>query len=315
MATFLDNNGDIILDAVLTDYGRQLLAKGDGSFNIVKFAFGDDEIDYGLWDTNPATATTLKDVDIMSTPIMEAFTNNAASLKSKLLTIGIENLLYLPILKLAPTVFNVSSFPSTTGADVLFNGFVVPVNRGAVTNDGDTIKVLNTGTYTTSGVLFAGKKITVDQGLDSTDLDGTVSLSSAQPELYETEYNITIDNRLGQIAADFNSDPISYISLDDDNMATYKVSQTVAAGGFVTPIATDSADSSINGYKGSRLAFTVKPTMMLKTSYSLFEKLGDIQKIDGTNNYYTIRSSIKVVGVTTGYSLEIPILFAKYKAS
>jgi hypothetical protein len=55
--------------------------------------------------------------------------------------------------------------------------------------------------------------------------------------------------------------------------------------------------------------------MMLKTSYSLFEKLGDIQKIDLINDYYTIRSSIKVVGVTTGYSLEIPILFAKYKAS
>ena len=39
MASFLQNNGDIILDAVLTDYGRKLLAKGDGSFNIVKFAF------------------------------------------------------------------------------------------------------------------------------------------------------------------------------------------------------------------------------------------------------------------------------------
>ena len=31
---FLDNSGDIILDAVLTDTGRARLAKGDGSFNI-----------------------------------------------------------------------------------------------------------------------------------------------------------------------------------------------------------------------------------------------------------------------------------------
>ena len=36
---FLDNSGDIILDAVLTDTGRFRLAKGDGSFKIVKYAF------------------------------------------------------------------------------------------------------------------------------------------------------------------------------------------------------------------------------------------------------------------------------------
>ena len=35
---FLDNSGDIILDAVLTDAGRERLAKGDGSFKITKFA-------------------------------------------------------------------------------------------------------------------------------------------------------------------------------------------------------------------------------------------------------------------------------------
>ena len=46
---FLDNSGDIILDAVLTDTGRFRLAKGDGSFKIAKFAFGDDEINYKLY--------------------------------------------------------------------------------------------------------------------------------------------------------------------------------------------------------------------------------------------------------------------------
>ena len=38
---FLDNAGDIILDAVLTDAGRQRLARGN--FKIVKFAFGEEE--------------------------------------------------------------------------------------------------------------------------------------------------------------------------------------------------------------------------------------------------------------------------------
>ena len=40
---FLDNSGDIILDAVLTDAGRKRLARGDGTFKITKYAFGDDE--------------------------------------------------------------------------------------------------------------------------------------------------------------------------------------------------------------------------------------------------------------------------------
>ena len=50
MSSFLDNSGDIILDAVLTDVGRQRLARADGSFRITSFSFGDDEINYSLYD-------------------------------------------------------------------------------------------------------------------------------------------------------------------------------------------------------------------------------------------------------------------------
>ena len=49
---FLDNSGDIILDAVLTDLGRERLARGDGSFKISKFALADDEINYGSYNKN-----------------------------------------------------------------------------------------------------------------------------------------------------------------------------------------------------------------------------------------------------------------------
>ena len=51
---FLDNSGDIILDAVLTELGRKKLAQGNGTFNITKFAVADDEIDYRLFNiSNP----------------------------------------------------------------------------------------------------------------------------------------------------------------------------------------------------------------------------------------------------------------------
>ena len=94
---FLDNSGDIILDVVLTDHGRMLLAKGDGSFSIVKFALGDDEVDYALYDASAASGQ--RDLEIMQTPILEAFTNNGSSMKSKLVSIPRNNILYMPVLK------------------------------------------------------------------------------------------------------------------------------------------------------------------------------------------------------------------------
>ena len=49
------NNVVITVDAILTDRGRELLARGDGSFKITQFALSDDEIDYSLYDpTDPS---------------------------------------------------------------------------------------------------------------------------------------------------------------------------------------------------------------------------------------------------------------------
>ena len=46
---FLDHStNNIIIDAVLTDRGRELLAANDGSFTVARYAFGDDEIDYSI---------------------------------------------------------------------------------------------------------------------------------------------------------------------------------------------------------------------------------------------------------------------------
>ena len=45
----LSSSSDVItVDVVLTDLGRKLIARNDGSFRIVKYAFGDDEIDYTM---------------------------------------------------------------------------------------------------------------------------------------------------------------------------------------------------------------------------------------------------------------------------
>ena len=45
---YLDNT-EITVDAILTKKGREKLATGEG-LNISRFALGDDEIDYGLYE-------------------------------------------------------------------------------------------------------------------------------------------------------------------------------------------------------------------------------------------------------------------------
>ena len=63
---FLDSTTAVI-DAILTRKGRELLAKNDGSFQITKFAFGDDEINYQLYD---ATKATDQDSDILNPSVI-----------------------------------------------------------------------------------------------------------------------------------------------------------------------------------------------------------------------------------------------------
>jgi hypothetical protein len=111
---FLDNSGDIILDAVLTDTGRMRLAKGDGSFKIVKFALGDDEINYELYNKDHASGSAYYDLEVMQTPVLEAFTDNAASMKSRLISIPRNNILYLPVIKLNE-VYDASTKKHTSG--------------------------------------------------------------------------------------------------------------------------------------------------------------------------------------------------------
>lgn len=81
---YLDNTS-VTIDAILTVTGRKLLSQG--KFNITKFALGDDEIDYGLWNTNHPLGTSYYGVIIENMPILEAIPDDNSSLRSKLITL------------------------------------------------------------------------------------------------------------------------------------------------------------------------------------------------------------------------------------
>jgi len=80
------NNTTITVDAILTKKGRQKLAAGQ-SLNISKFALGDDEIDYSLYEPAHPKGSAFYDSAIKAIPVLEATPNEAQVLRYKLVTL------------------------------------------------------------------------------------------------------------------------------------------------------------------------------------------------------------------------------------
>ena len=308
---FLDNSGDIILDAVLTDTGRFRLAKGE--FKIQSFALGDDEIDYALYNKTHVSGSSYYDLEILQTPVLEAFTNNASSLKSKLMTVARNDLLYLPVIKLNEGSGNARHSDGT---------FLVAVNSATETSAGT---IDTTTGQTTQGVIFGETTTTpntiikLDQGIDSDESGGPAATLSA--ELTETAYIIEVDNRLGSITTSQSSVlgggrstgdklPTSYI--DDDNIASYYIDSTNDPDivSFINDTGTNG--SVIAGQRGTRLQFAIGSSLDLNSSTYLFTKLGGSSTVtvNSTVCLY-IDTTVRVVGVTTGYQLDIPVRFIR----
>ena len=83
---YLDN-ATITVDAILTKKGRELLARGDGSFKITQFALADDEIDYTLYNPQHPSGSALYGEAIENMPLLEAFPDETQIMKYKLTTL------------------------------------------------------------------------------------------------------------------------------------------------------------------------------------------------------------------------------------
>ena len=329
---FLDNSGDIILDAVLTDLGRERMARGDGSFRISKFAVGDDEIDYSKFNKNSPSGSAYYDLDILQTPLLEAFTDNAGQLKSKLVTIPRNNLLYLPILKLVNGTVNdglVTTDNSSLSSD---NIMYVTTTVGTSTMVGTSSLDCCEELYVRKGVVRGDGMMTsnqntsmfvIDQGLDTTEIPNSTDLDL---DLKETQYIIEIDDRLGKIQYPPTSKtqqllPVNFV--DDDRIASYYVSLNTNSN-FVTNIKKPNVNvdptavtSAIAGPLGTRLKFAIRASTELKSSDSLFNRLGttktnlNLDSVTYTGTFKIIDSTVRITGVTTGYRLDIPVRFVK----
>lgn len=81
------SNTSVTVDAILTKKGRELLARGDGSFKITQFALSDDEIDYTLYNPNHPSGSAFYGEAIENMPLLEAFPDETQIMKYKLVTL------------------------------------------------------------------------------------------------------------------------------------------------------------------------------------------------------------------------------------
>jgi len=143
---FLDHStNNIIVDAVLTTKGRELLANNDDSFSISFFALGDDEIDYSI--ITQYGRNVGKEKIEKNTPINEALTVGAQSLKYKLFDYdqtSIGGTIYFPIGEFDGTDVTSGNIMKLYTGDNISKGFMYLMK---MKNDASIPVTLRTGGF------------------------------------------------------------------------------------------------------------------------------------------------------------------------
>ena len=122
---YLDNT-QVIVDAVLTKRGRELLARNDGSFRITQFALADDEIDYSLYNEFHPNGSQFAGEAIENGTLLEAFPDENNIMIHKLVTLP-RGTTKLPIV-----TANVSKIQLSLGSTTNINP--TTLNFGGVAN-------------------------------------------------------------------------------------------------------------------------------------------------------------------------------------
>jgi hypothetical protein len=81
------NSTSVVIDAILTKKGRELLARNDGSFRITQFSLADDEIDYSLYNPYHPSGSAFYGEAIQAMPVIQAYPDDQEIMKYKLITL------------------------------------------------------------------------------------------------------------------------------------------------------------------------------------------------------------------------------------
>jgi|32_taG_2_1085360.scaffolds.fasta_scaffold02596_2 hypothetical protein len=187
---FLDNSGDIILDAVLTETGRKRMA--DGNFSISKFALGDDEINYSQFNRSHPSGSAYYDLEILQTPVLEAVTAQNSAINYGLLSMTNNNLLYMPSIKVNQN-FERSAQISGTIFYVATNSETHDKLRTAGLLGAESKKVILANAMTDTQLLYW------ESGIDDSTLTADSTNRSnyiVANDMLDTSFTVQVDNRL-----------------------------------------------------------------------------------------------------------------------
>jgi len=146
---YLDNTS-ITVDAILTKKGREKLASARSAFEITKFALGDDEIDYTLWNPAHSLGSGYYGEIIENMPVLEAITDENFALRYKLLTLP-KNSTRVPIFSVSPgsiSVPQLSALPVAGGSTTFtINGEQQPYTVTLLNDALGTIDIISIDSF------------------------------------------------------------------------------------------------------------------------------------------------------------------------
>tara|TARA_Y100000592_G_C5454766_1_gene310754 strand:- start:602 stop:1624 length:1023 start_codon:yes stop_codon:yes gene_type:complete len=338
---FLDNSGDIILDAVLTDLGRKRMA--NGNFRISKFALGDDEINYSQYDINHPSGSAYSDLQILQTPIFEAVTAQNSAINYGLLSITRTDILYMPSLKIN-NKFMSAVMPSG-------GVYYLPVN----TETADVVKKATTSPPSPLGSNgemiipslsgMSDKRLYLESGIDAADEEANSITRQAlitSTGMLDTAFAVSVDTRfISQVMqltgqetfnGGENSDTVNIPTMMQPagggtatqnltNFTTFNV-RGVDNLLFAPTAGTRDDPSAISGPRGTAMAMTFNVRSELaKTSANTrpnaFTKYGKISQtvFGGSAKFDYIDTIVYISGLSSTATIQVPIRILRYSGA
>lgn len=190
---FLDHStNNIIIDAVLTDHGRRLLAENQGAFKIAFFSLSDDEVDYTT--IRKFGRTVGKEKISKNTPVFEAQTASSHAMKNRLITLPD------PLVSRMPTVsFTISGGSAVMSPTMGTNAILMETSASATL----LVKQQMPGTQSVP-IGLTDTTYTVLVNSRFLALGGTANLIDTQPNSKIASYTIPADG-----IDDFNASSVS----------------------------------------------------------------------------------------------------------
>tara|TARA_R100001510_G_C7649508_1_gene206931 strand:- start:1579 stop:2517 length:939 start_codon:yes stop_codon:yes gene_type:complete len=303
----------------------------EGEFRIVKFSFGDDEIDYSLYNANHPSGSAYYDLEILQSPIMEAATRLPSSIKYGLMSITNNNLTFMPVAKVNEKTEN--SLVKTNG--IYYLAVNAKTHQNLLDNNANSSnKFLEPNSKSPAKVLI------IETGLDTNERTATLENRNAgivQTGLLDLNFEVKFDNRfvagvMSLVGGRFanTSDDTSDVALNNFASRSARSSldfienySTAMVSGIANEVAKRSTTaegkniSEFEGPRGSVTAMTFSPSLEINaegtsspTFYTLYGKTNvaaSTISLGGSDNYDFIDTTVYIRGMASGTQLQIPL--------